>query len=67
MWQETLKTLGIDPDTPDEDLAQYTMPCRYTREGNVVTIHTQAPDNDVPMINWFGWDQEVFDEWRKNV
>ncbi len=45
-------------------VADHMPPCRYTREGNVVTIHVQVPDNDAPIINWFGWDQKVFDDWK---
>ena len=37
-----------------EFVADHMPPCRYTREGNVVTVHVQVPDNDAPIIDWFG-------------
>ncbi len=53
-------------ENPGEDATEYTMPKGYyTREGDVVTFHAQVPDNDAPLINWFGWDQEVFDKYNE--
>ncbi len=45
-------------------VAGHLPPCKYTREGSVVTCHIQVPTTNDPLINWFGWPQEVFDGWK---
>ncbi len=49
-WREILEALGVDPDTPEEELAKYSSKGYYTREGDVVTFHTSVPEG--PKINW---------------
>ena len=45
-WEETLESLGVDPNTPDEELTTYSTDGYYTREGDTVFFHAKITKMD---------------------